>query len=157
MAISAAETALEGQRIGALQLRVVVLCFLAQTFDGFDLNSIGMAAPALSQAWHLPGAAFSITFVMSSVGIMVGALTSGPIGDRVGRKPMLLASMVLLTLSSFACIRAESVPVLAAWRFITGTGIGTLMPSSVALALPILLITMARFEASNGTGSSSAS
>ena len=84
MAISGTEAALEGQRIGALQIRVAAICFLAQTFDGFDLNSIGMAAPALSQAWHLPGAAFAITFVMSSVGIMVGALVSGPVGDRVG-------------------------------------------------------------------------
>src|ERR1700760_4842686 len=109
MAMSAAETALEGQRIGALQLRVVVLCFLAQTFDGFELNSIGMAAPALSQAWHVPGAAFGITFVMSSIGIMAGALVSGPIGDRLGRKPVLLASLVLLTVSSFACVHAGSI------------------------------------------------
>jgi AAHS family 4-hydroxybenzoate transporter-like MFS transporter len=134
MTLSPTEAALEGQRIGALQLRVALICFLAQTFDGFDLNSIGMAAPALSQAWHLPGAAFSITFVMSSIGIMAGALVSGPIGDRLGRKPVLLASLVLLTISSFACIHAPSIPVLAALRFITGLGIGTLMPASVALA-----------------------
>ena len=79
---SATETALENQRIGPLQLRVAAICLLAQTFDGFDLASIGMAAPALSQAWHLPGPAFATTFVMSSVGIMVGALISGPAGDR---------------------------------------------------------------------------
>ena len=134
MTISATEAALEGQRLGPLQLRVAAICLLAQTFDGFDLNSIGMAAPALSQAWHLPGAAFGITFVMSSVGIMVGALISGPIGDRLGRKPVLLASLVLLTVSSFACVLAGSIPVLAALRFVTGMGIGTLMPASVALA-----------------------
>jgi MFS transporter, AAHS family, 4-hydroxybenzoate transporter len=134
MAMSATEAALEGQRIGALQLRVAAICFLAQTFDGFDLNSIGMAAPALSQAWHVPGAAFGITFVMSSIGIMVGALVSGPIGDRLGRKPVLLASLVLLTVSSFACVQAGSIPVLAGLRFVTGLGIGTLMPASVALA-----------------------
>ncbi|HEX3574655.1 MAG TPA: MFS transporter [Rhodopila sp.] len=134
MALSGTEAALEGQRIGALQLRVAAICLLAQTFDGFDLNSIGMAAPALSQAWHLPGAAFGITFVMSSIGIMAGALVSGPVGDRVGRKPMLLASLALLTLSSFACVYATTIPMLAALRFVTGLGIGTLMPASVALA-----------------------
>jgi AAHS family 4-hydroxybenzoate transporter-like MFS transporter len=134
MALSGTEAALEGQRIGALQLRVAAICLFAQIFDGFDLNSIGMAAPALSQAWHLPGPAFSATFVMSSIGIMVGALISGPIGDRFGRKPVLLASLALLTVSSFACVWAGSVPVLAALRFVTGMGIGTLMPASVALA-----------------------
>jgi AAHS family 4-hydroxybenzoate transporter-like MFS transporter len=132
--LSATEAALEGQRIGSLQLRVAAICLLAQTFDGFDLSSISMAAPALSQAWHLPGAAFANTFVMSSVGIMVGALASGPIGDRTGRKPVLLASLLLLMLSSLACVYTTTIPMLAALRFVTGLGIGTLMPATVALA-----------------------
>jgi AAHS family 4-hydroxybenzoate transporter-like MFS transporter len=132
--ISATEAALEGQRIGSLQLRVAAICLLAQTFDGYDLSSISMAAPALSQAWHLPGAAFANTFVMSSVGIMVGALASGPIGDRTGRKPVLLASLLLLMASSLACVYTTTIPVLAALRFFTGLGIGTLMPATVSLA-----------------------
>jgi MFS transporter, AAHS family, 4-hydroxybenzoate transporter len=131
--LSATEAALEGQRIGALQLRVAAICLLAQTFDGYDLASISMAAPALSQAWHLPGAAFANTFVMSSVGIMAGALASGPIGDRAGRKPVLLASLLLLMVSSFACVTTTTIPMLAALRFVTGLGIGTLMPATVAL------------------------
>jgi AAHS family 4-hydroxybenzoate transporter-like MFS transporter len=131
--LSPTEAALAGQRIGPLQLRVAAICLLAQMFDGYDLSSISMAAPALSQAWHLPGPAFASTFVMSSVGIMVGALASGPAGDRVGRKPMLLLSLLLLMMSSLACAYATSVAMLAALRFVTGLGIGTLMPASTAL------------------------
>ena len=132
--LSATEAALEGQRIGSLQLRVAAICLLAQTFDGYDLSSISMAAPALSQAWHLPGAAFASSFVMSSVGIMAGALISGPIGDRTGRKPVLLSSLMLLMVSSLACVWAASVPALAALRSFTGFGIGTLMPATVSLS-----------------------
>jgi MFS transporter, AAHS family, 4-hydroxybenzoate transporter len=130
---SPTEAALAGQRIGRLQLRVAALCLLAQTFDGYDLSSISMAAPALSQAWHLPGAAFASTFIMSSVGIMVGALASGPIGDRLGRRPVLLVSLMLLAASSLACAVATTISELAALRFVTGLGIGTLMPSTVSL------------------------
>jgi AAHS family 4-hydroxybenzoate transporter-like MFS transporter len=79
---SAAETALEGQRIGSLQIRVAILCALAQGFDGYDISSIGMAAPSLSHAWNVTPAAFASAFVMSNVGVMVGALASGPAGDR---------------------------------------------------------------------------
>ena len=47
---SPVEEALENQPFGALQLRVVLLCALVQAFDGFDLGTIGMAAPSLSKA-----------------------------------------------------------------------------------------------------------
>lgn len=130
---ASAEARLEAQRLGPLQLRVALLCTLAQMFDGYDITSIGMAVPSLSAAWHIPGAAFANTFVMSSVGIMVGALLSGPAGDRLGRKPVLLASLALLTVSSLACVFATSIPQLVTWRFVTGIGIGGIMPATVAL------------------------
>jgi MFS transporter, AAHS family, 4-hydroxybenzoate transporter len=131
---SANEAALEGQRIGPLQLRVAILCGFAQMFDGYDINSIGMAAPSLSHAWNVAPAAFATAFVMSNVGVMVGALASGPTGDRLGRKPVILVSLVLLGVFSFATAYATTIPMLAFMRFMTGIGIGSLMPSTVALA-----------------------
>ena len=131
---SAAETRLETQPIGVLQIRVAFLCMLAQIFDGFDISAIGMAVPSLIKAWGQPGAAFANTFVMSSVGIMIGALASGPIGDRIGRKPVLLVSIVLLGVSSLLCTQATAIPHLIWLRLITGMGIGVLMPATVALA-----------------------
>jgi MFS transporter, AAHS family, 4-hydroxybenzoate transporter len=131
---SDAETRLETQKLGPLQIRVALLCMLAQIFDGFDINSIGMAVPALIKEWHIPGPAFASTFVMSSVGIMLGALASGPIGDRIGRKPVLIASLVVLGLSSLACTQVGSVSDLAMLRLLTGMGIGMLLPATVALS-----------------------
>jgi AAHS family 4-hydroxybenzoate transporter-like MFS transporter len=130
---SSAETALAGQRLGALQIRVAILCALAQGFDGYDISAVGMAAPSLSHAWNVAPAAFAGAFVMSNVGVMVGALASGPAGDRLGRKPVILASLLLLGVFSFATAYAGSVAMLAFLRFMTGIGIGALMPSTVAL------------------------
>lgn len=128
------EAALEGQRIGALQLRVAILCAFAQMFDGYDISAIGMAAPSLSHAWNVSPAAFASAFVMSNVGVMVGALASGPAGDRLGRKPVVLTSLLFLGVFSFATAYAGSITTLAVLRFMTGIGIGALMPSTVALA-----------------------
>jgi len=97
---SPVEEALENQPFGALQLRVVLLCALVQAFDGFDLGTIGMAAPSLSKVWGVPPAQFTIAFVMSSVGILFGALASGPLGDRFGRKPLLVLSVGFIGLFS---------------------------------------------------------
>src|SRR5580658_4554353 len=131
---SHAETRLETQMLGPLQIRVLLLCMLAQIFDGYDISSISMAVPALIKTWGLPGAAFANTFVMSSVGIMIGALASGPIGDRIGRKPVLVSSLVVLGLSSLACTQVASVGDLVMLRLITGIGIGMLLPATVALS-----------------------
>jgi AAHS family 4-hydroxybenzoate transporter-like MFS transporter len=131
---SHAEIRLETQKLGPLQLRVLLLCMLAQIFDGYDISSIGMAVPALIRAWGLSGPAFANTFVMSSIGIMIGALSSGPIGDRIGRKPVLIASLVVLAVSSLACTQVTAVADLAMLRLITGIGIGMLLPATVALS-----------------------
>ena len=78
MAVSTVETALENQRIGGLQIRVVILCGLVQMCDGYDLNAIAWAVPSLIKAWQLPPPAFTTAFLWSSIGIMVGALVGGP-------------------------------------------------------------------------------
>lgn len=134
MSQTANEGPLEQQTLGLMQIRVVFLCTLAQMFDGFDISSIGMAVPALIKAWGSPGAAFGQTFVLSSVGIMLGALASGPVGDRVGRKPVLIVSMMFLSVSSLLCTQASTIDELAWLRLLTGIGIGALMPATVALS-----------------------
>jgi AAHS family 4-hydroxybenzoate transporter-like MFS transporter len=130
---SPVEEALENQPFGALQLRVVLLCALVQAFDGFDLGTIGMAAPSLSKAWAVPPPQFTTAFVMSSVGILFGALASGPLGDRFGRKPLLILSVGFIGLFSVLSALAWSVPSITAMRFLTGLGIGGAMPVTVAL------------------------
>jgi AAHS family 4-hydroxybenzoate transporter-like MFS transporter len=127
------EEALENQPFGALQMRVVLLCALVQAFDGFDLGTIGMAAPSLSKAWGVAPPLFTTAFVMSSVGILFGALLSGPLGDRFGRKPLLIISVAFIGIFSVASAFAWSIPSITVMRFMTGLGIGGAMPVTVAL------------------------
>jgi MFS transporter, AAHS family, 4-hydroxybenzoate transporter len=133
-ALSAAEAALENQRIGGLQLRVAVLCTLVQICDGYDLNSVAWAVPSLIRAWHLPPTMFTMVFLWSSVGILVGALCAGPIGDRFGRRPLLLASLTIFGVASLLSATAESLSMLTLWRFFTGIGIGGGFAGAAALA-----------------------
>src|ERR1700722_10711756 len=133
VAASPIEQALEKQPFGPLQLRVVLLCALVQAFDGFDLGTIGMAAPSLSKAWGVAPPLFTTAFVMSSVGILFGALLSGPLGDRFGRKPLLVISVAFIGIFSVASAFAWSIPSITVMRFMTGLGIGGAMPVTVAL------------------------
>jgi AAHS family 4-hydroxybenzoate transporter-like MFS transporter len=133
-ALSATERALENQQIGGLQIRVAALCTLIQICDGYDINSIGWAVPSLTHVWNLPGPAFTTAFLWSSIGIMVGALSAGPIGDRVGRKPLLLASVTIFGIASLFSAFAPSLTILSILRFFTGLGIGGAFPGAATLA-----------------------
>ncbi len=131
--ISTTERALENQRIGSLQIRVAAICAVVQMCDGYDVNSIGVSVPQLTQMWHLPGHAFTGAFLWSSVGILVGALSAGPIGDRFGRKPLLIASLTVFGLASLLTAFAQSLLMLTVLRFFTGLGIGGGFPGAATL------------------------
>src|ERR1041385_8018103 len=120
--VSATETTLENQKLGGLQIRVAALCTLVQICDGYDINSVGIAVPSLTHAWSLPGPAFTTAFLWSSIGILVGALSSGPIGDRLGRKPLLLASIAIFGIASLLSAYAGSLTALSAVRLFTCGG-----------------------------------
>jgi AAHS family 4-hydroxybenzoate transporter-like MFS transporter len=130
---SAVETALENQRIGGLQIRVMAICTLIQMCDGYDVNSIGVSVPSLTHAWNLPGPAFTVAFLWSSIGIMVGALSAGPLGDRFGRKPLLIASVLIFGIASLLSAIAGSLLMLTILRFFTGIGIGGAFPGAATL------------------------
>jgi MFS transporter, AAHS family, 4-hydroxybenzoate transporter len=120
---SATEHALENQRLGALQIRVALICALIQMCDGYDVGSIGWSVPSLTHAWHVAPSAFAVAFFWSNIGMLVGALLAGPIGDRLGRKPLLMISVGLFGLASLASAASPSLGFLATTRFFTGVGV----------------------------------
>jgi MFS transporter, AAHS family, 4-hydroxybenzoate transporter len=131
--LSATEQALEHQPLGPLQIRVAVLCGLIQMCDGYDVGSIGWSVPSLTHAWHIAPPAFALAFLWSNIGVMAGALLAGPIGDRLGRKPLLLISLGLFGLASLASAASPSLDFLAGTRFFTGAGIAGAFAGTVAL------------------------
>jgi MFS transporter, AAHS family, 4-hydroxybenzoate transporter len=133
VASSTTEAALENQRLGGLQLRVAALCTLVQMCDGYDLNSVGWAAPSVIRDWQLPPSTFAMAFLWSSIGIMIGALSAGPIGDRLGRRPLLLGSLTIFGIASLLSALVGSLSMLSLLRFFTGIGIGGGFSGAAAL------------------------
>ena len=119
--------------ISRLQWRVVVLCTLVAMIDGFDMQVIAFAAPALVEEIALPTAQLGAVFSAALVGLMFGAFLGSPLADRVGRKPVIIASCLLMGLFSLLTATAEQIEVLMLYRFLTGIGLGGAMPNINAL------------------------
>jgi MFS transporter, AAHS family, 4-hydroxybenzoate transporter len=137
---SATEQALENQRLGALQIRVAVICGLIQMCDGYDVGSIGWSVPSLTHAWNVKPSAFALAFLWSNIGVMAGALSAGPIGDRIGRKPLLMMSLAMFGVASLLSACADSTIVQSVsnpfWWMLYAAINGVLHPFGMAISLP---------------------
>ncbi len=124
---------IDGGRFGALQWSIAIWCALLVTLDGFDNSAINFVAPTIIKEWNVPAPSFGPVFGAGLFGLMLGALASGPIADRYGRKIVILASTLVFSVFALATTLAHSINELYVLRFLTGIGVGGLMPNSIAL------------------------
>ncbi|MDH1932207.1 MFS transporter [Pseudomonas plecoglossicida] len=115
------------------QWGILFLCFCIVTLDGFDAAIMGFIAPAILQEWGISKTAFGPIMAAAMVGLAVGALVSGPWSDKIGRRRVLLASVITFGTFSLLSGFAQSPMQLAALRFLTGLGLGAAMPNCTTL------------------------
>ncbi len=123
----------DDQTFGRFNLLLLVWSFLAMLSDGFDISSLASAAPELARAWHVPAKAFGPAFSASLFGVLFGAPLLGYVGDRFGRRVAVIAGCLIYGLGTLACVAASNLDQMIALRFVTGIGIGGLMPNTIAL------------------------
>jgi len=119
--------------VSRYQVLVAVMCGLIVFVDGFDAQAMGYVAPALTVALKISRGVLGSVISSGLVGMMIGALVSGPLADRIGRKPVLIACSLIFGLGSLLTATAQSVESLMFWRAITGLGMGGAMPNAIAL------------------------
>ena len=128
------EAFINAQPVGALQRRVLWLCFALVALDGIDTASIAFIAPALKAEWQLLPAMLGPLFGAGLFGLMLGALGFGPLSDRIGRKPVLLLTCLIFGSMSLLSGFVRDLDMLIALRFLTGLGLGGAMPNAITLA-----------------------
>ena len=124
---------IDANPVSGFQKLVIALCFLVVAIDGFDTAAIGFIAPALRAQWGVTPAQLAPLFGAGLFGLMAGAFIFGPLADRWGRKPVLVATTAFFGLATLASAFSASVETLTALRFVTGLGLGGAMPAAITL------------------------
>ena len=102
--------------------------------DGLDNQLLPNALPALIREWNQPRAAFTNVLAIGPFGMMIGGLFGGLIGDRFGRRPALLGSVLAFGVLTTIITFVDSIAALSVLRFLAGVGLGGAMPNAATLA-----------------------
>lgn len=111
----------------------MVLCTLVILLDGLDVQAIAFTAPAIAGEWSLAPGRLGPVFGAGLVGMAVGALLVGPLGDRYGRRTAVLASVLTFGVFTLLTARAGNLETLIVLRVLTGLGLGGALPNVTAL------------------------
>jgi AAHS family 3-hydroxyphenylpropionic acid transporter len=111
----------------------IVCCVLAVFCEGIDLQAAGVAAGGIVPEFKPTAGQLGDFFSASTIGLFCGALLGGRLSDTIGRKRVVIASIVLFGLFSLLTPLAWDMRSLCWARALTGLGLGGALPNLIAL------------------------
>ncbi len=127
------QTFINEHPFGGFQWLIFAMCFVIVLLDGFDTAAIGFIAPSLIIEWNISRPALAPVLSAALFGLAFGALLSGPLSDRLGRRILLITSVVIFGVACLASSFSGDLTHLTVLRFIAGLGLGAAMPNAVTI------------------------
>ena len=119
--------------VGSYNIWIACLCAAVVFLDGFDAQAVGYVAPTLTKEWGLKPGQLGPVFSAGLFGIMLGALSGGPLADWIGRRWVILGSCLWFGALTIATAFAGDMTQMMLLRFLTGLGLGAAMPNAIAM------------------------
>lgn len=120
--------------ITSQQILVVSLCFIFNMLDGFDITAMAVVASPVSVDLALTPDLLGWIFSFALAGMMVGAMALAPLADIIGRRALIILSLMIVGISVIMTSKVESLTPFMLLRFISGMGAGALLASQASLA-----------------------
>ena len=122
---------------------ITFMMIIIMLTDGYDLFLMGQVGGSMVADWNLGPAALGPVNTAGLVGMAVGSVALGWLGDRIGRKRSYFTCLVFLFIGSILCYYAakggtpenatETMRHMTLWRFVTGLGMGGITPLATTL------------------------
>jgi len=120
---------IDERTMSGLQWLVAIACALSMFIDGYDLQVMALTVPSLTLEWAIDPQSFGLALAAAPIGLGVAAAFLAPLGDRFGRRTLLIAALTLGGLATLATASASTPGQFVVWRFLTGVGIGMSVPN----------------------------
>ena len=115
------------------QIMVVAICTLLNMIDGFDVLAISFTAPVIAKEWGVAPATLGVLLSAGLAGMAMGSLSLAPLADLIGRRGVVMASTLIISIGMLASAAASDVWELSLLRFLTGLGVGGVLASGNTL------------------------
>ncbi|MBB4930510.1 AAHS family benzoate transporter-like MFS transporter [Lipingzhangella halophila] len=119
------------------RLIVVVVCAFTIILDGYDLTVYGAIVPSLLeyQQWDVSEAEAGTLGSYALIGMLIGALVVGTLTDLVGRRRIVIGCVIWFSTGMLLTAFAPTPEAFGLLRFVTGLGLGGVIPTAIALTL----------------------
>ena len=115
----------------------IALCFMVAVLEGVDIQVMGVAAPKLGAELQLARDTLGRALSASNIGLVLGATLGGWLADRLGRKPVLISSVIAFGAFTLGTMFAFNYESLFAARIGAGIGFGAALPNLMAMAAEV--------------------
>lgn len=124
---------LEALPVGCFHYKLLLVTGLGWLFDSMDTGLIAFILPVLAKEWGLAPGQMGLIGSIGLIGMALGAVISGTVADRIGRKKVFTITVLLYSIASAFCALSWNYQSLLVFRFLVGFGLGGELPVAATL------------------------
>src|SRR5688500_62393 len=113
--------------------RLLLVSGIGWLFDAMDILIVGSVVAAVSREWGLDATQAQWINTANLAGLFFGALASGFLADRLGRKVIFAATLLMYSIFNGLSAAATGIGMLMALRFLAGLGLGGELPVAATM------------------------
>lgn len=104
--------------------KLLVIGGLGYTFDGMDGAIVAFLMPSVAEVWNLGNAQLGLVGSATPIGFLIGAILSGMLGDRIGRKKVMMYALLFYCVMTILAAVAPNFGLFMVFRVLAGLGTG---------------------------------
>ena len=126
-------TRLDSARFSSFHLRLILLTGACWILAGYGVTIIGFLLPTLGAEWGISAGALGVMAGAGMAGMLLGSILAGMLSDRIGRRSTVTWTLLYIGITCLASAQAWNYSSLLSMRFLTGIGLGAVLPVSSTL------------------------